>query len=72
MLHYDPTNLRSMNAAMVATRMREAVPDATDAEVRAAARALAAAQWDGHKTAGDFWADSVLVNWRLADTDRPF
>lgn len=82
LLHYDPdvTITRPMNAAAVAGFMRERVPDATADEVRMAARGLARSFGGRWGTFGDtpglaardFWADSVVVSWRLMDADRPF
>jgi hypothetical protein len=72
--HYAPEDViaRSMNAAKIGAGMRERVPEATEAEVRTATRALARVQWGTTdvKAAPLFWADSVLINWRLAGPDE--
>lgn len=75
--HYDPGTTRALNAAAVAGAMRERVPNAESDEVATAAMAWARVQWgdppvENGEAAPYFWAESVLVNWRLGDTDRPF
>jgi hypothetical protein len=75
MLHYDPATLTSPNAAHVAACMTALRPGCDEAEVRTAARAFArtlGGAWADLPEAAAFWADSVAVNYRLQDADRPF
>lgn len=61
------------NAASVAQSMRQRVPDASEAEVTAAARAFARSlggQWAEPCPASDTWVAAVSCNWRLDGPDE--
>jgi hypothetical protein len=66
--------MRTPSAMHVGATMRERLPDATQAEVIRAARALARSfggQWAEPTAASDAWSAAVLAGFRL-QTDHPF